>query len=110
MENKIKSKSIFRVPIIDIFKDIEGPIIKCTIRWYNPINCNTQISIGIARCNPMDEFDETVGFRIAEGRAKMIMFRTYRLCAEKAIEDIRVRYWNLFKHEAKHLQEITDKL
>lgn len=104
----MKNKSIFRVPILDIFKDIEGPITKCTIRWHNPINGNTQVSVGIARCNAMDEFDETIGFRIAEGRAKMAMFRTYRICAEKAIEDIRVRYWNLFKHEAEHLQKILE--
>lgn len=106
----MKNKSIFRIPILDVYYERKDNVTKCTVRWYNPINNNTQVSTGIARCNPMDEPNDTIGMRIAEGRAKMNMFRTYRLCANKAIGNINTKFWNLFLHEAKHLQEIIDKL
>lgn len=111
MENKIKAKSIFRVPILDMYYEFNSTkSTKCTIRWYNPITCNEQISVGIARCNPMDDYNTDTGMWIAEGRAKQKMFDTYRHCANKAVEQIKERFRNLRLHEAKHLQEIVDKL
>lgn len=92
---------------------VKDKIIKCIITFEDPY-CNNvkRIVKGVAKCNPDDIFDETLGQRIAEGRAKRAMFQKLSNSAWfksniLAIEsDIQTRR---DKRETKHIQELLNK-
>ena len=55
---------------------VKDKIVKCIITFEDPYWNNVKrIVKGVAKCNPDDTFDETLGRRIAEGRAKRAMFQ-----------------------------------
>ena len=85
---------------------------KCIITFNDPYwNNMKRIVTGVAKCNPNDTFDETLGQRIAEGRAKRAMFQKLSNSAWfksniLAIEsDIQTRR---DKKETKHIQELLN--
>ena len=85
---------------------------KCIITFNDPY-CNNikRIVTGVAKCNPNDTFDEILGQRIAEGRAKRAMFQrldesAYRAANYLEIEsDIQARR---ARRETKHIQELLN--
>lgn len=85
---------------------------KCIITFNDPY-CNNikRIVTGVAKCNPDDTFDEILGQRIAEGRAKRAMFQrldesAYRAANYLEIEsDIQARR---VRRETKHIQELLN--
>ena len=85
---------------------------KCIITFNDPY-CNNikRIVTGVAKCNPDDTFDEILGQRIAEGRAKRAMFQrldesAYRAANYLEIEsDIQARR---ARRETKHIQELLN--
>ena len=85
----------------------------CRITFNDPY-CNNvkRIVKGVAKCNPDDTFDETLGRRIAEGRAKRAMFQkldesaynmSYLLSEESLKQAKRAR------RETQHIQELLNK-
>lgn len=85
---------------------------KCIITFNDPY-CNNvkRIVKGIAKCNPDDTFDETLGQRIAEGRAKRAMFqrldesawnKSNELAQQSDIQARRAR------RETRHIQELLN--
>lgn len=85
----------------------------CTIKFIDPY-CNNvkRIVKGVAKCNPDDTFDETLGRRIAEGRAKRAMFQKLDasasemayLLTEESLKQARRGY-----RETEHIQELLNK-
>ena len=85
---------------------------KCIITFNDPYCTNVKrIVTGVAKCNPNDTFDEILGQRIAEGRAKRAMFQrldesAYRAANYLEIEsDIQARR---ARRETKHIQELLN--
>ena len=88
---------------------------KTTICWitFNDPYCNNvkRIVKGVAKCNPNDTFDETLGRRIAEGRAKRAMFQkldesAYRAACKNQEESIIQA--KRARRETKHIQELLN--
>lgn len=89
---------------------------RTTICWiaFNDPYCNNvkRIVKGVAKCNPDDTFDKTLGQRIAEGRAKRAMFQKLRNSAynisQRLDEEAHIQYKRVRK-ETKHIQELLNK-
>ena len=91
---------------------VKDRIVICIITFNDPYWNNVKrIVTGVAKCNPDDTFDETLGRRIAEGRAKRAMFQrldesAYRAANYLEIEsDIQRRR---AIRETKHIQELLN--
>ena len=92
---------------------LKDRIVKCIITFEDPY-CNNvkRVVTGVAKCNPNDTFDETLGRRIAEGRAKRAMFQklddsAWNMSKLLAIEcDKQVRR---ARRETNHIQELLNK-
>ena len=103
---------ILEINFKHIGKEPIGYTTICTIIFNDPY-CNNvkRVVKGVAKCNPNDTFDETLGQRIAESRAKRAMFQrlnesAYRLANYLEIEaDIQARRT---KRETKHIQELLN--
>ena len=91
---------------------LKDRIVKCIITFEDPY-CNNvkRIVTGVAKCNPNDKFDATLGRRIAEGRAKRAMFKrldrsaynlSYEL-SEESTKQTRRAY-----RETQHIQELLN--
>lgn len=102
MENKIKNKSIMTVPIIGISYKVKKQTTICKIRWINPCNGNTQITCGIATCNPKDSFDTSIGQRLSESRAKINMYHDYIRVLSKYYHEAARKHINLINKEIQH--------
>lgn len=76
-------------------------------------------AVGTARCREGDKYDSILGERIAEGRAKKLIYEfvaelTGKLCdyytkqafGEGGLQDTTKRYSNLAAHEEKHLVDL----
>lgn len=91
---------------------VKNRIVICIITFNDPYWNNVKrIVTGVAKCSPDDTFDETLGRRIAEGRAKRAMFQrldesAYRAANYLEIEsDIQARR---ARRETKHIQELLN--
>lgn len=73
----MKTSSIMTVPIIGVSYKVKKQTTICRIKWTNPATGNIQVTCGIATCNPDDKFDEQIGQRLAESRAKYNLYQTY---------------------------------
>lgn len=65
---------------------LEGRSIKCTIKGFVKFSDGKKVNItstSMANCHPDDEFDYTVGSRIAESRASLGFYKQ----AERSVED-----------------------
>lgn len=91
---------------------VKNKIIKCIITFEDPYCGNVKrIVKGVAKCNPDDKFDITLGKRIAEGRAKRAMFQkldasaynTSYLLTEESLKQARRAV-----RETKHIQELLN--
>lgn len=91
------------------YEYLHSGITKCTIRWINPLTGNFQRSVGISKCNPEDKFDEILGKRIAEGRAKINMWWDYRNSISKFQVETHRKYTHLIHHEVNHVIELKSK-
>lgn len=86
-------------------------ITKCVIHYWNPYtNCINKVT-GVTKLNIDDKGNDTLGRRIAEGRAKMMMF--HRLCVsayKKSKEMILHRdiSFDRMKKEKEHLQKLIN--
>lgn len=80
--------------------------IKCIVWWENPLTGNIQRSEGIARCAPEDKYDETLGKRIAEGRAKIKMWNDFTKSSRYVRRRIALRNNKFIKHELKHIDNL----
>lgn len=91
---------------------VKDKIVKCIITFEDPY-CNNvkRIVKGVAKCNPDDTFDEILGRRIAEGRAKRAMFQKLDksasnmsyLLSEESVKQISRAY-----RETEHIQELLN--
>ena len=86
--------------------------IKCTITFNDPY-CNNvkRIVKGVAKCNPDDTFDETLGQRIAEGRAKRAMFLKLSDSAydlQRLLSEETYKNYKRVERETKHIQELLN--
>lgn len=108
----MKRQSIFRVPIINTSytTNDEGRIIVCKLTWLNPISGGNQVSVGVAKCHPDDEFDTTTGMRISESRAKQKLYKTYFDYVNNTLDDIARKHRNLKYREESHEQGIIEQL
>lgn len=108
----MKRQSIFRVPIIKIDYLLTNKVTTCRITWRNPISRGNQVSTGVARCNPDDDFDVIKGERIAESRAKQNLYKTYSEYINKTLDDISRKHRNLnlkeYTHEYNLIEQLTD--
>lgn len=91
---------------------VKDKIIKCIITFNDPY-CNNvkRIVTGVAKCNPDDTFDETLGRRIAEGRAKRAMFQrldrsAYNLSRE--LDEESLKQARRTNRETQHIQELLN--
>lgn len=77
----------FEVPEIEMFGFYDLALILKGLGISTSGCYNKVVVIGMAKCNPSDIFDETIGKRIAESRAKIKMFkmleRINAKCADK---------------------------
>lgn len=80
--------------------------IKCIIWWENPLTGNIQRSEGLARCAPEDTYDETLGKRIAEGRAKIKMWAAFTENAIYVRQRIKRRNDKFIEHEINHINNL----
>lgn len=72
---------------------------------------------GVAKCSPNDTFDETIGKRIAESKAKISLFKTanklchlldfYYMDIVYDMQRYTTDYWNLLQKEEQHLRELS---
>lgn len=91
---------------------VKDKIIKCIITFNDPY-CNNvkRIVKGVAKCSPDDTFDETLGRRIAEGRAKRAMFQRLDDSAWNLKTNLEHEMWiqhKRSKRETKHIQELLN--
>lgn len=91
---------------------VKDKIVKCIITFNDPYCGNVKrIVKGVSKCNPDDTFDETLGRRIAEGRAKRAMFQRLDESAYRTAyylerqSDIQARR---AKRETEHIQELLN--
>lgn len=100
-----------RIGIINFI--VKNKIVKCIITFNDPY-CNNvkRIVTGVAKCSPDDTFDETLGRRIAEGRAKRAMFQKLEESAWNSKINLEDEIWiqhNRSKRETNHIQELLNK-
>lgn len=111
-------KLTFEIPEVELFLhyDLSDRILKdlgITSR-----GCHNRIVVtGKAKCNPSDTFDETIGKRIAESRAKIKMFkileRVNAKCADKFAHHqamcVEKEYncYDMIQTEKTHLLQLT---
>lgn len=81
---------------------------KCIIWWKNPLTGNTQRSEGVSRCNSEDKYDETLGKRIAEGRAKIAMWNSFNVSTGGVVLSIVDRNTKFIIHEEHHIAKLID--
>lgn len=100
-----------KATIIDLYY-LEGvKITKCVIHYWNPYtNCINKVT-GVTKWNEDDKCNNTLACRIAEGRAKMMMFN--RLCVsvrKKSKEMILHRdiSFDRMKKEKEHLAKLIN--
>ena len=84
----------------------------CIIRFNDPY-CNNveRIVKGVAKCSPDDTFDDTLGRRIAEGRAKRAMFQRLDESAYRAANYLEIQsdiQMRRARRETKHIQELLN--
>lgn len=85
---------------------------KCIITFNDPYCGNMKrIVKGVAKCNPDDTFDETLGQRIAEDRAKRAMFQrldrsAYNLSRE--LDEESLKQARRTNRETQHIQELLN--
>lgn len=84
----------------------------CQITFNDPY-CNNvkRVVKGVAKCNPDDTFDETLGQRIAEGRAKRAMFQRLDESAYRAANYLEIQsdiQRRRARRETKHIQELLN--
>lgn len=86
---------------------------KCIITFNDPYCGNVKrIVTGVAKCNPDDKFDKTLGRRIAEGRAKRAMFQKLNKSAHNTackMQEQSIIQWERARRETKHIQELLNK-
>lgn len=104
-------RSLFHVPIITTNYNVDytRKSIKCIIHWRNPANNNIQKSIGIARCNPNDTWNEILGKRIAESRAKLNIWYTYNENIRIIANNLIAKHTLLIENELDHLDILLGK-
>lgn len=81
---------------------------KCIIWWKNPLTGNIQRSEGISRCNPEDKYDEILGKRIAEARAKIAMWNSFSVSTGSVLSSIVDRNTKFIIHEEHHIAKLID--
>ena len=91
---------------------VKDKITKCIITFEDPY-CNNlkRVVTGVAKCNPNDPFDETLGRRIAEGRAKRAMFQTLNKSAYNLsckLEEESFIQGRRSIRETTHIQELLN--
>ena len=84
----------------------------CIIVFNDPYFNNVKRVVkGVAKCNPDDTFDETLGRRIAEGRAKRAMFQRLDESAYRAANYLEMQSTaqaRRARRETQHIQELLN--
>ena len=99
-------KSIFNATIKDVKYKIKDNKIVCNIWFYNPFSQGLQKATGVALCNPKDKFNETLGKRIAESRAKTMLYEKVMKASDDAYVILYDKYSKLLDNEDKHLYKL----
>ena len=82
--------------------------IRCKVRWYNPFTGCHCVSTGTASCKNGDTYNETVGKRIAEGRAKADMYFRLGVAINDFYNRNKRKYFKLFCKEVVHIGEVIE--
>lgn len=101
--------NINKIKTDNIKYDNKGNKVTCTIKWYNPLTNTYQKSKGVAKCNPNDIFDLIKGQRIAESRAKIVMWRKYKHILYKETLKAKGKFLKLVYKELNHLEDLITK-
>ena len=100
-----------KATILDLHYVSKGDITKCIISFRNPYtNCINKVT-GVTKKNPSDEHNTKLAIRIAEGRAKMLMFQRLRKSATDTINNLyesRFTFRNNERREKEHIKELLN--
>lgn len=110
MNNK---QSIFRLTITDTTysSNVDNSRkVTCKITYRNPITNQIQFAKATAKCHPDDKFDYVTGMRIAESRAKNIMYAQYINFIRNITNKVIYKHSKLQIEEASHLENIISQL
>lgn len=101
-------RSLFHVPIVDVKYDVNehDKKVRCIIHWRNPANNNVQKSIGISRCNISDDWDEIFGKRLAESRAKIMLYKTYVKNIYDLSQEVMSKHITFKYNEIEHFEKL----
>lgn len=102
--------NIYRLRIEEVTYIVDDKHIECIIKYINPITLNSQISKGVANCNPNNVFEVFVGKHLAESRAKYNMYRRYKKYIDNILSDVFTKYDKLLERERAHIQDIINEL
>lgn len=83
--------------------------VTCIVKWYNPVTSCIQKVKGVAKCNPDDTFNLVKGQRIAESRAKIVMWYKYLFALHKEGLKAVNKHDNLIEKELNHLRNLINK-
>ena len=103
---KREIKSIFNATIKDIKYKIKDNKTICYIWYYNPFTQNIQKAVGVALCNPDDKYNETLGKRLAESRAKTHLYLTIVYDANITLREISDKHMKLARLERNHFDKL----
>lgn len=102
----ISKRSPYRNTIFDKLYYSDDDTSKVTIKWFDSITCGARIAKGTAKRNPNDTPNHLLGLRIAEGRAKIAMYKAALDSIETFYRDRVVKYRNLVEAEEKHINKL----
>lgn len=102
----MKTHSIMTIPIIGVSYKVKKQTTICRIKWINPATGNVQVTCGIATCNPDDKFDEQIGQRLSESRAKVNMYCKYIYVINDKCSETKCKHRILINKELEHQAKI----
>ena len=102
----ISKRSPYRNTIFDKVYYNDDNTSKVAIKWFDSITCGARVSKGVAKRNPEDTPNSVLGLRIAEGRAKIAMYKSALDSLETFYRDRVVKYSNLVEAEEKHINKL----
>ena len=82
---------------------------KCIVRWYEPITGTNRKTVGVAKYNQSDEYDEIKAKRISESRAKQTIYRIYICVLNSITEDAIYKIRKSLKYEKEHLIKLINE-
>jgi len=76
----------------------KGDKMTCVITWKNPLTRVNQKSKGSSNCNPNDEWNDSIGMKLAHSRATMNLITSYLKSVDAFAESL-IRYNDIYENE-----------